>query len=61
MAKNQNKIEFLGSLPHGRKCLQLDAEGEAILTLAIPASHAKIITDNFERLQDTAFKVTIEI
>jgi hypothetical protein len=41
--------------------LQIDAEGEATLVLSVPASDVKVIMDNFERLQDTAFEVRIEV
>jgi len=47
-------------VPSGRKALTLDADGEAILTLAVPASDAMKVVAVFPRLMDTSFVVTLE-
>lgn len=48
-------------VPSGRKALTLDADGEAILTLAIPASEAAKLTTVWPRLMDTSFLVSITL
>lgn len=46
-------------VPSGRKALTLDADGEAILTLAVPASDAMKLVAIFPALMDTSFRVTL--
>lgn len=46
-------------MPAGRKALTLDADGEAILSLAIPASDALLVASRFPDLMDRSFMVTI--
>lgn len=46
-------------VPSGRKALTLDADGEAILTLAIPATDALRVVSRFPELMDCAFHVAI--
>ena len=48
-------------VPSGRKALTLDADGEAVLTLAIPATDALIVASRFNDLMDRAFVVTIAL
>ena len=48
-------------MPSGRKALTLDADGEAILTLAIPATDALLLTTRFMDLMDRAFVVSISL
>jgi len=48
-------------VPPGRKALTLDADGEATLTLVIPASDAMRLVSHFPRLMDCAFQVTIAV
>ncbi len=47
-------------VPAGRKALTLDADGEATLTLVIPATDALTVASRFAELMDTAFRVTLE-
>lgn len=44
-----------------RKALTLDCDGEAVLTLAIPASDAIILASRFIELMDRSFVVTIAL
>jgi hypothetical protein len=46
-------------VPSGRKALTLDADGEAILTLAIPATDALLVVSRFAELMDCTFRVAI--
>jgi hypothetical protein len=46
-------------VPSGRKALTLDADGEACLTLVIPASDALILATRFPELMDRSFIVSI--
>ena len=46
-------------VPSGRKALTLDADGEAILTLAIPATDALSVVSRFAELMDCTFRVAI--
>jgi hypothetical protein len=48
-------------VPSGRKALTLDADGEAVLTLAIPATDALIVASRFNDLMDRSFVVTIAL
>jgi hypothetical protein len=48
-------------VPAGRKALTLDADGEAILTLAIPATDALQVASRFNELMDRSFQVTLDI
>ncbi len=45
--------------PSGRKALTIDADMEAILTLAIPASDALQLVTRFPELMDRSFRVAI--
>ena len=46
-------------VPAGRKALTLDADGEATLTLVIPATDALILATRFTELMDRSFVVSI--
>ena len=46
-------------VPAGRKALTLDADGEATLTLAIPATDALTVAARFLELMDCTFRVAI--
>jgi hypothetical protein len=48
-------------VPSGRKALTLDADGEAILTLAIPATDALSVVSRFMELMDRSFVVSISL
>lgn len=48
-------------VPAGRKALTLDADGEAILTLAIPATDALTVASRFHELMDRSFQVQIAL
>lgn len=48
-------------VPSGRKALTLDSDGEAILTLAIPATDALTVASRFYELMDRSFVVRIEL
>ena len=54
-------LSFAASFASGRKCLTLDTDGEAIITLAIPESDAPKVTEAFRHLRDVPFKVTISV
>lgn len=55
-------LSFEAALPPApRKALQLDADGEAILTLAVPASDAQAIAERFTDLMDRSFVVTLKL
>ena len=49
---------FEAALPVGR-CFTLDSEGEARLTLAVPANFAKLLSDRVHDLRDRSFAVAI--
>jgi len=46
-------------VPAGRKALTLDAEGEATLTMVIPATDALLLIGRFPDLMDRTFQVAI--
>ena len=48
-------------VPSGRKALTLDADGEATLTLVIPATDALLVTSRFFDLMDRSFRVEISL
>ena len=48
-------------VPAGRKALTLDADGEATLTLVIPATDAPLVAARFFDLMDRSMQVTIEL
>ena len=48
-------------VPSGRKALTLDADGEATLTLGIPATDALLVAARFFDLMDRSFMVTIAL
>jgi hypothetical protein len=48
-------------VPAGRKALTLDADGEAVLTLAIPAMDAPGLVSRFSDLMDRSFTVQIKL
>jgi hypothetical protein len=48
-------------VPAGRKALTLDADGEATLTLVIPATDALLVTTRFLDLMDRSFVVSISL
>ena len=52
-------VAFEASLASRGDCLKIDAEGEATLTLAIPASEAPSILGAYSSLQDRTFHVVI--
>lgn len=53
-------LEFEAALvPSTRKALTLDADGEAVLTLVIPASDALRLWAEFPHLMNTSFHVRI--
>jgi len=53
-------IVFEASLvPSGRKALTIDADAEAILTLAIPATDALLLASRFAELMNCSFRVAI--
>ena len=55
-------IVFEASLvPSGRKALTIDADAEAILTLAISATDALTVVSRFMDLMDRSFRVEIDL
>lgn len=48
-------------VPAGRKALTLDADGEATLTLVIPATDALLLASRFRELCDRSFLVGIDL
>lgn len=48
-------------VPAGRKALTLDADGEATLTLVIPATDALTVVSRFFDLTDRSFRVEIDL
>lgn len=48
-------------VPAGRKALTLDADGEATLTLVIPATDALTVVSQFRALLDRSFLVAIDL
>lgn len=48
-------------VPAGRKALTLDADGEATLTLVIPATDALTVASRFNELMDRSFTVGINL
>jgi len=64
MGKRQvvDSLVFEAALvPAGRKALTLDADGEAVLTLAIPATDALTVASRFNELMDRSFVVQIDL
>lgn len=65
MARRRGETEPLrfeaALVPAGRKALTLDADGEATLTLVIPATDALVLATRFTELMDCAFTVTITV
>lgn len=52
-------IAFLAALPSTSTALRVHGDGEALLTVAIPATEAHHVTGALPRLQGTAFYVTL--
>lgn len=48
-------------VPAGRKALTLDADGEATLTLVIPATDALTVVSRFMELRDRSFLVALDL
>jgi hypothetical protein len=60
-ARSDNLSFEAALVPSGRKALTLDADGEATLTLVIPATDALLVTSRFFDLMDRSFVVTIAL
>ena len=60
MAKAQTGPTFMAALaPSPRKSLTVDSDGEAVLTLIVPASDVMAVTAAVIALRDVAFRVTL--
>lgn len=61
MAKKPDGPTFMAALaPSPRKSLTVDSDGEAVLTLVIPASDVMAVTAAVIALRDVAFRVRLE-
>jgi hypothetical protein len=57
-----DSLTFTAALAQfGRKALTLDADGECILALQIPASDAAVLTGNYQQLLNRTFDVTLRL
>lgn len=60
-AKKPDGPTFLASLaPPPRKSLTVDSDGEAILTLVVPATEVMAVTAAVIALRDVVFRVRLE-
>lgn len=61
MPNKPGTITFAAAFAPGRKCLQVDAEGEALIQLVVPESDAAKIMAAFPHLKDDLLVVTVGV